>query len=75
MRWKRGILTKNINTGNYGHNVEYPKGTEVLIGGEEFLGNQMVYMGKIGERWLTLKHDEVAIGTTEELRVARMVYD
>lgn len=74
MRWKYGVLTIAVTSNKFGFDERFPIGTEVLVGGEDWLGNQMVWQVSIGEYKLHLEKEHVLICTKEELRIAKMIY-
>lgn len=74
MRWKRGILNDFLDVKHHGHVFEFPRGTVVLIGGEDFVANQMLWQVSIGDIRLHLKKEEVTICNTEELVLAKMIF-
>lgn len=74
MRWKRGILNDLLEIKHHGYTFEFPRGTVVLIGGEDFVANQMLWQVSIGDIKLHLEKEEVTICNTEELTLAKMIF-
>lgn len=81
MRWKHAILKGELLVTSYGRKEFYPKGTPVLIGGEEFVQNKMVWQillqgmqdSKMRKTQLYVDKDDVLLCSKEEIKFAKFL--